>query len=59
MQEDAELFRRWLRVHLPRGDAGESLALRPLDREIDEIWERFAIVAADEGVAGGLSRAYT
>lgn len=34
-----------------RKEAGEYLALRPLDREIDETWQRFAIAAADEGVS--------
>jgi hypothetical protein len=51
LRGDAELFRRWVRLHLPQGEAGEYLALRPLDREIDETWERFAIAAADEGVS--------
>lgn len=59
MRGDAELFRQWLRLHLPNGEAEEYLALRPLDREIDETWDRFAIVAADEGgVAGCACRAY-
>lgn len=51
LRGDAKLFRRWVRLHLPQGEAGEYLALRPLNREIDETWERFAIAAADEGVS--------
>jgi len=54
LRGDAELFRRWVRVHLPNGQEGQYLALRPLDREIDDTWERFAIVAADEGVSPSL-----
>jgi hypothetical protein len=40
-----------VRLQLPQGEAGEYLALRPLDREIDETWDRFAIAAADEGIS--------
>jgi hypothetical protein len=54
LRGDAELFRRWVRVHLPNGQEGHYMAFRPLDREIDETWERFAIVAADEGASPSL-----
>jgi hypothetical protein len=52
MRGDSELFRRWLRLHLDSGDPkGRYLALRPLDRDVDEVWESFAVTAADEGVS--------
>jgi hypothetical protein len=52
MQGDSELFTRWLQLHLKSGDgAGRYLALRPLDRDVDAIWERYATAAADEGIS--------
>jgi|GEM_PF-2226199 len=50
LQEDLEMFRKWLRRHLPAGERSRYYALQVLDRKPDEIWERLALVALDEGV---------
>jgi chromosome segregation and condensation protein ScpB len=47
IRDDADLARHWIQKHFAAGN--RRLALRILNRELDDVWEQLAIVALNQG----------